>query len=80
MQVTGVAGTAGYRRHPLIFWTFYGLQHSVRAERLARVEERRDQREYLAGPPCHADVRGPREHCELRVRQEFEHLHHVRQR
>jgi GMC oxidoreductase len=48
--------------------------------RLARVEERRDQREYLCGPAGHADVRGPGEHCQLRVRQESEHLHHVGQR
>ena len=46
---------------------------------LARVEERCDQREHFAGPPGHADVRGPGEHGELRVRQEFEHLHHVGQ-
>ena len=46
----------------------------------ARVEKRRDQREHFAGPPCHADVRGPGEHGELRVRQELEHLHHVGQR
>src|SRR5215813_11747139 len=49
----------------------------VRDRRLARVEERRDQREYFAGPPCHADVRGSGEHCELGVGQELEHLHHV---
>jgi len=47
---------------------------------LARVEERRDQREHFAGPPHHADVRGPGEHGQLRVRQELEHLHHVGQR
>jgi hypothetical protein len=46
---------------------------------LACVEKRRDQREYFAGPAHHADVRGPGEHGELGVRQEFEHLHHVRQ-
>ena len=56
----------------------------VRARRgsspgLACVEKRRDQREYFAGPPYHADVRGPGEHDELGVRQEFEHLHHVGQ-
>src|SRR5256885_11802965 len=27
----------------------------VQGRRLARVEERRDQREHFAGPPCHAD-------------------------
>jgi len=48
--------------------------------RSASVEERRDQRQHLAGPTCHADMRGPGKHCELRIRQEFEHLHHVRQR
>ncbi len=47
---------------------------------LACVEKRRDQREYFAGPAHHADVRGPGEHGELGVRQESEHLHHVRQR
>ena len=54
--------------------------HQLGTTRIARVEERRDQREHFAGPPCHADVRGPGEHRELRVRQEFEHLHHVGQR
>jgi hypothetical protein len=52
----------------------------VRDRRSARVEERRDQREHFAGPPDHADVRGPGDHRQLRVRQELEHLHHVRQR
>ena len=52
----------------------------VHDRRSARVEEWCDQREHFAGPLHHADVRGPGEHCELRVRQEFEHLHHVGQR
>ena len=51
----------------------------VHDRRSARVEERRDQREHFAGPPCYADMRGPGEHRELRVRQEFEHLQHVGQ-
>ncbi len=51
----------------------------VHDRRSAGVEERRDQREHFAGPLCHADVRGRGEHCELRVRQEFEHLQHVGQ-
>ena len=36
--------------------------------RLAGVGERGGQREHFAGPPCHAGVRGPGEHCELRLR------------
>ena len=47
--------------------------------RSAGVEERRDQREHRAGSPCHVDVRRSGKHCELRVGQEFEHLHHVGQ-
>ena len=46
----------------------------------APAEERHDQREHFAGSPCHANMRCPGEHCELRVRQEFEHLHNVGQR
>ncbi len=49
------------------------------APRSVGVEEWCDQREHLAGPPGHADVRGRGEHGELRVWQEFEHLHYVGQ-
>jgi hypothetical protein len=52
----------------------------VHDRRSARFEERRDQREHLAGPPGKADMCGAREYCELRVRQELEHLHHIWQR
>ena len=57
-----------------------GNGRRVHALGSAPVEERCNQREHFAGPQCHADVRGLGEHCELRVRQELEHLRHVRQR
>ena len=62
-------------------WRSGGAALCARAggRRSPRVEERCDQREQFAGPFCHADVRGPWEYCELCVREEFEHLHHVSQ-
>jgi hypothetical protein len=47
---------------------------------LARVEERRDQREQFGRPAHHAHVRGSWEHRELRVRQESEQFRYVGQR
>src|SRR5450755_4272580 len=56
---------AGATCAPAHIWPARGAVQELPARhdrRLARVEERHDQREHFAGPPCHAHVRGPGEH------------------